>query len=40
MTFSIEKYLKTQTKLPMKQMLNVIVSEYGTLQSGAIAINI
>jgi hypothetical protein len=39
MTFSIEKHLKSKTELPTKQMLNVIVSDYGKLESGAIAIS-
>jgi hypothetical protein len=39
MAFSIEKFIKNKTDLPMKQMLNVIVIGYGTLESGAIAIS-
>lgn len=39
MTFSIEKMIKGKSEAPMKQMVNIIVNEYGRLDSGAIAIS-
>lgn len=39
MTFSIEKMIKIQPAVPMKQMVNIIVNAYGGLESGAIAIS-